>query len=125
MYQNVLSVLTKIKYIVIEQEMYCFNMQIQYMNFLVNTFNIIRENKSLNNFLCKYSIKQFKHVCKHSFPEIQKVKLRNIDERHVITLRKQLINLLYQSAWTILVKLGEINMIPLIILNKTQSFTIG
>jgi len=31
---------------------------------------------------------------------------------------KQLINLLYQSAWFILVKLGEINMTPLIILNK-------
>jgi hypothetical protein len=33
-------------------------------------------------------------------------------------------NLLYQPAWTILVKLGEINMTstPLIILNKTQKF---
>jgi len=46
-------------------------------------------------------------------------------ERHVITFRKQLINLLYQPAWTILVKLGEINMTPLIILNKTQSFITG
>ena len=36
-------------------------------------------------------------------------------ERHVITSRKQLINLLYQPVWTILVKLGEINMTPLII----------
>jgi hypothetical protein len=26
---------------------------------------------------------------------------------------------IYQSAWVILVKLGEINMIPLIILSKT------
>jgi hypothetical protein len=29
------------------------------------------------------------------------------------------------AAWTILVKLGEINMTPLIILNKTQSFITG
>jgi hypothetical protein len=34
-------------------------------------------------------------------------------------------NLLYQPAWAILVKLGEINMIPLIILNKTQSVITG
>jgi hypothetical protein len=31
----------------------------------------------------------------------------------------------YQPAWVILVKLSEINMIPLIILNKTQSFSTG
>jgi hypothetical protein len=48
------------------------------------------------------------------------VNLRTLTERHVITFRKQLINLLYQPAWTILVKLGEINMTPLIMLNKTQ-----
>jgi hypothetical protein len=36
-----------------------------------------------------------------------------------------LINLLFQPAWTILVKLGEINIIPLIILSKTQSFIAG
>ena len=46
--------------------------------------------------------------------------LRALTERHVTTFRKQLINLLYQPAWTILVKLGEINMTSLIILNKTQ-----
>jgi len=40
-------------------------------------------------------------------------------------LEAYLINLLYQTAWAILVKLGEINIIPLIILNKTQSFIIG
>jgi hypothetical protein len=34
-------------------------------------------------------------------------------------------NLLYQPAWAILVKPSEINMIPLIILNKTQSFITG
>ena len=34
----------------------------------------------------------------------------------------KLINSLHQPAWAILVKLGEINMIPLIILNKAQSF---
>ena len=81
-----------------------------------------------NNFLCEYSIKQFRlvrHVCKHSFPEIYEVNLRTLTERHVITFRKQLINLLYQPAWVILVRLGEINMIPLIILNKTQSFITG
>jgi hypothetical protein len=33
--------------------------------------------------------------------------------------------LLYQPVWTILVKLGELNMTPLIILNKTQSFITG
>jgi hypothetical protein len=60
--------------------------------------------------------------CKHSFPEIHEVNLRTLTERHATTFRKQLVNLLYQSSWTILVKLGEINMTPLIILNKTQSF---
>ena len=40
-------------------------------------------------------------------------------------LEAYLINLLYQTAWAILVKLGEINIIPFIILNKTQSFIIG
>ena len=53
------------------------------------------------------------------------INLRTWTERHVITFRKQLINLLYQPAWAILVKLSEINMIPLIILNKTQSFITG
>jgi len=47
--------------------------------------------------------------------------LRTLTERHA-TFQKQLINLLYQPTWTILVKLGEINTIPLIILNKTQKF---
>ena len=76
-----------------------------------------------NNFLCKYFMKQLNsphRVCRHSFPEIHEVNLRTLTERHVITFRKQLINLLYQPAWTILVKLGEINMTSLIILNKTQ-----
>jgi hypothetical protein len=31
----------------------------------------------------------------------------------------------FQPAWAILVKLGEINMIPLIILNKNQRFITG
>ena len=57
----------------------------------------------------------------NSFPEIHKVDLRTLTERHIITFRKQLINLLYQPAWAILVKLCEINMTPLIILNKTLS----
>ena len=80
---------------------------------------------AVNNLLCKYSIKQIKHACKHSFPEIHEVKLRTLTERDAITFRKQLINLLYQPAWAILVKLCEINMTPLIILNKTQSFITG
>jgi hypothetical protein len=56
------------------------------------------------------------------------VNLWTLTERHVITFRKQLIipeavnKLVYQPAWTILVKLGEINII---ILSKTQSFITG
>ena len=50
------------------------------------------------------------------------INLQTLTERHIITFRKHLINLLYQPTWAILVKLGEINMIPLIILNKTQKF---
>jgi hypothetical protein len=50
------------------------------------------------------------------------VNLRTLTERHVITFRKQLINLLYQPTWTILVKLGKIKMTPLIILNKIRKF---
>jgi hypothetical protein len=45
-----------------------------------------------------------------------------LTERHVITFRKQLINLIYQPAWAIFVKQSEINVIPLIILSKTESF---
>ena len=45
-----------------------------------------------------------------------------LKEGHVITFQIQLINLLYQPAQTILVKLDEINMVPFIILSKTQSF---
>ena len=44
-------------YIVIEQENYCFNIQIQEMHVL-STCNIIREKLVVNNFLCKYSIKK-------------------------------------------------------------------
>ena len=47
----------------------------------------------------------------NSFPEIHEVNLRTLTDRHVITSRKQLINLLYQPACAILVKLGEIYMI--------------
>jgi hypothetical protein len=60
-------------------------------------------------------------VCKQ-FSEIHEMNLRTLTEKHVITFRKQLIHLLYQPAWAILVKLGEINMTPVIILNKIQSF---
>ena len=100
-----------------------------------STFNIIRDALVVNNFLCKYFNKQLNppclhssqlrlipylhhkrtyprfadfRDCKHNFPEIHEVNLRTLTERHVITFRKQLTNLLYQPAWTILVKLGEI-----------------
>jgi hypothetical protein len=53
-----------------------------------------------------------RHAYKHSFPEIHEANLRTLTERHVITFRKQLINLLYQPACAILVKLREINMTP-------------
>ena len=136
-------------YIVIEQENYCFNIQNPINECFFSTFNIIRDALVVNNFLCKYFNKQLNppclhssqlrlipylhhkrtyprfadcRVCKHNFPEIHEVNLRTLTEMHVITFRKQLINLLYQPALAILVKLGEINMTPLIILNKTQSF---
>jgi hypothetical protein len=50
------------------------------------------------------------------------INLQTLTERHIITFWKHLINLLFQPTWAILVKLGELNMIPLIILNKTQKF---
>jgi hypothetical protein len=59
------------------------------------------------------------------FREIHEVNLRTLTERHVITFRKLLINLLYQPTWAILVKLYKINIIPLITLNKAQSFITG
>ena len=49
----------------------------------------------------------------------------DIDGKACNKIPKQLINLFYQPAWTILVKLGEINMTPLIILDKTPSFITG
>ena len=70
----------------------------------------------------------FCHVCKHKFPEIHEVacnKLTNIDGKACNNFSDAVINLLYQLAWAILVKLDEINMIPLIILSKTQSFIIA
>ena len=56
---------------------------------------------------------------------LNNVHSRTLTERHVITFRKQLINLLYQPAWAIIVKLGEINMTPLIILSKAESLITG
>jgi hypothetical protein len=53
------------------------------------------------------------------------VNLQTWTERHVITFRKQLINLLYQPAWAIHLKLGVINMIPLIIKKKTSVLSQG
>jgi hypothetical protein len=43
------------KYVVIEQEVHCFNMQIQ--------CTIREKMDSNNNFLCKYSIKQLNPPC--------------------------------------------------------------
>lgn len=81
-----------------------------------------------NNFLCKYFMKQLNsphRVCRHSFPEIHEVNLRTLTEMHIIAFRKQLINLLFQPAWAIVVRLVEMNIIPLIIFNKTHSFITG
>jgi hypothetical protein len=75
---------------------------------------------AVNNFLCKYSIKQFEHVCKHRFPE-----LTNIDGKACNNIPEAVNKLALSARWTILVKLSEINMIPLIIPNKTQSFITG
>ena len=44
----------------------------------------------------------------------------NIDGKACNNIPNQLINLLCLPTWTILVKLGVINMIPLFILSKTQ-----
>jgi hypothetical protein len=43
------------------------------------------------------------------------INLQTLMEKHVITFWKQLINLLYQPTWTILMNLGEINNIKSII----------
>jgi hypothetical protein len=59
------------------------------------------------------------------FSRNSQMNLRTLTKRHVITFRKQLISLFYQPAEAILVKLGEINMTPLINLSKTQSFITG
>jgi hypothetical protein len=78
------------------------------MQFFFSTFNIIQRKLAVIIIFCA-NIQQnslVHRVCKHGFPEIHEVNLRTLTERHVITLRKQLINLLYQPAWAILVKLG-------------------
>jgi hypothetical protein len=75
--------------------------------------------------LLKYMISISLHVILYVntvFRKFTRVNLRTLTERHVITFQKQLINFLYQPAWAILVKLGEINMTHLIILSKIQSF---
>ena len=46
----------------------------------------------------------------------------DIDGKACNNIPEAVNKLTLSAAWTILVKLGEINMIPLIILNKTQSF---
>ena len=49
----------------------------------------------------------------------------NIDGKACNNIPKAVDNLLYQPSWAILVKLGEINMTPLISLNKIQRFITG
>ena len=51
--------------------------------------------------------------------------LTKIDGKSCNNIPEEVNKLLYQPALAILVKLSEINMIPLIILNKTQSFITG
>ena len=65
---------------------------------------------------------------KHSFPEIHEVAcnaVTNIDGKAFSDTPETVIKLALSAHLAILVKLGEINMIPLIILNKTQSFITG
>ena len=63
------------------------------MHVFLTTFNIIGEKLVVNNFLCKYFIKQLNQPClkslptrriqlfyKHSFPEIHEVNLRTLTE---------------------------------------------
>ena len=66
----------------------------------------------------------FRHVCKHKFPEIHEVvcnKLTNIDGKACNNIPDAVNKLALSARVAILVKLDEINMIPLIILSKTQS----
>ena len=73
----------------------------------------------VNNFLCKYFIKQLNPPCLLTqFSGNSRSELTDIDGKAC----NNIINLLYQPDWTVLVKLGEINMTPLIILNKTQFY---
>ena len=63
------------------------------------------------------------HVCTHTFPEIHKVacnKHANIDGKTCNNIPEAV-----KPIWAILVKLGEIRMIPLIILYKAQGFITG
>ena len=94
-------------------------MQIQAMHFFHHFQYHKRENSQLIIFCANIQKNSLvRHACKHSFQEIHEVNLRTLTEKHVITFR----NLLYQHAWAILVKRSEINMTPLITLNKIQRF---
>ena len=64
------------------------------------------------------------HILQLRFPEIQEVtcnKLININRKACSNIPEAIINLLYQPAWAILVKLGEINMIPQSYYSKQNS----
>ena len=75
--------------------------------YLFKALSISQERKlAAKNFLCKIFNKTVESAVSvyKVFQKFIEVNLRKLTERHVITFRKQLINLLYQPAWVILVK---------------------
>ena len=75
----------------------------------------IRDNIGSQNCLCKYSIQQFNpHCLKTQFSGNSRSELTNINGKFFINIPEGVI-----------LKLGEINMNPLIVLHKTQSFITG
>ena len=72
-------------------------------------------NIQLNSLVC--------HVCKHRLPEIHEVNLKNIEDKTCNNILESVNKLaLSVRMGHSCVKFGEINTIPLIILNKTQKF---
>ena len=59
------------------------------------------------------------------FPGNSRSELTKIDGMACTNIAEVVNKFVFQPAWAILVKLGEINMIPLIILNKNQRFITG
>ena len=79
LYQNVQSFLARIKYIAIEQEIYCFLNAIFFQHFQHHS----RENWQLVNTVF------------WKFTKWRVINLRRLTERRATTFQKQLINLLY------------------------------